>query len=203
LTGDVSRTFDITFDYRCPFARNAHEHVLAGLSAGAPWEVRFVPFSLSQTKLEADDPDRWEQERDSGLLALQVAVAVRDTQPEHFAAVHLGLFALRHDHGGDLRDEGAVRRVVVDAGADVDGAFDYVAAGKALATVREEHEASVADHDVFGVPTFVAGGRATFVRLMDRATEDGAASRDRIERVLSLLLDWPELNEFKHTSIPR
>ena len=26
--------FSVTWDYRCPFARNAHEHVLAGLDAG-------------------------------------------------------------------------------------------------------------------------------------------------------------------------
>ena len=28
VTGSVTRAFDITWDYRCPFARNAHEHVI-------------------------------------------------------------------------------------------------------------------------------------------------------------------------------
>jgi hypothetical protein len=36
--------FAVTWDYRCPFARNAHEHVLAGLADGADWDVTFVPF---------------------------------------------------------------------------------------------------------------------------------------------------------------
>ena len=31
----VTHAFEITYDYRCPFARNAHEHVLDALEAGA------------------------------------------------------------------------------------------------------------------------------------------------------------------------
>ena len=27
-------TFAVNWDYRCPFARNAHEHVVAGLATG-------------------------------------------------------------------------------------------------------------------------------------------------------------------------
>ena len=49
---------------------------------------------------------------------------------------------------------------------------------------------------MFGVPTFVVGDRAVFVRLMDRKNPDD------IDRVLDLL-DWTDLNEFKHTSVPR
>ena len=39
--------FAVTWDYRCPFARNAHEHIIEALRAGAPWSVRFVPFSFA------------------------------------------------------------------------------------------------------------------------------------------------------------
>ena len=41
-----------------------------------------------------------------------------------------------------------------------------------------------------------------FVRLMNRPEGDGALATTTVERVLDLLT-WPELNEFKHTSIPR
>jgi hypothetical protein len=44
----VPLAFAVTWDYRCPFARNAHEHVLDGLAAGAEWDVTFLPFSLGQ-----------------------------------------------------------------------------------------------------------------------------------------------------------
>src|SRR5687767_5269540 len=93
--------FAITFDYRCPFARNAAEHVLAALDDGAPWNVHFVPFSLGQAHVEEGGTDVWDRpDDDSGLLALQVGVAVRDAvEPATFRAVHRDLFALRHDHG--------------------------------------------------------------------------------------------------------
>ena len=62
--------FAVTWDYRCPFARNAHEHVVAGLRAGAGWNVRFVPFSLGQVHVAEGDPDVWDRpEVDRGLLA--------------------------------------------------------------------------------------------------------------------------------------
>jgi hypothetical protein len=38
---------------------------------------------------------------------------------------------------------------------------------------------------------------------MTRPEGDGAVARDTIDRVLALLVDHPELNEFKHTRIPR
>src|SRR5690606_12629154 len=102
----VMTDFEITWDYRCPFARNAHEHVVEGLRDGADWGVRFVPFSLGQVHVAEGEPDVWERpEADSGLLALQAGVVVRDRFPDRFPDVHLALFALRHDEGRHLRDE--------------------------------------------------------------------------------------------------
>ena len=80
--------------------------------------------------------------------------------------------------------------------------FDEIDSGRAIEVVQAEHEEAARDHRVWGVPTFVAGGAASFVRLMDRPAGDGAHARRTVERVLDLLT-WPELNEFKHTSIPR
>ena len=51
------RSFAVTWDYRCPFARNAHEHLLTAVAAGAPWDVRFVPFSLNQVHVEPGGVD--------------------------------------------------------------------------------------------------------------------------------------------------
>jgi hypothetical protein len=72
-----------------------------------------------------------------------------------------------------------------------------------IGLVQHEHEAAARDHKVWGVPTFVVGQEAAFVRLMDRPQGDAALATRSIERVLDLLGGWPELNEFKHTSIPR
>ncbi|MGH9299820.1 MAG: protein-disulfide isomerase, partial [Acidimicrobiales bacterium] len=61
----------------------------------------------------------------------------------------------------------------------------------------------VGDHDVFGVPTFISGDQAVFVRLMNRPDGDAELALRTIEGVLSLMETMPELNEYKHTSIPR
>ena len=81
----VPVSFAVTWDYRCPFARNAHEHVLDALADGADWDVTFLPFSLGQVHVEEGQPDVWDNpDADSGLTALQMGVAVRDTMPERF-----------------------------------------------------------------------------------------------------------------------
>ena len=51
----MTRSFAVTCDYRCPFARNAHEHLVAGLDGGADWDVAFVR-SRSAMHAEEGDP---------------------------------------------------------------------------------------------------------------------------------------------------
>jgi 2-hydroxychromene-2-carboxylate isomerase len=200
----MTTSFSINFDYRCPFARNANEHVVVGLAAGADWDVRFVPFSLSQVHVEEGDPAVWDDAaKRPELLAVAAGIVVRDRLPEAFGATHLSLFAVRHDDGDDLRDEQVLRAALRRGGADDDLVFKELADGWPFATFRAEHERSVAEHAAFGVPTFVIGEHAAFVRLMTRPAGDGALAIAATELVLGLLTEHPELNEFKHTSIPR
>jgi hypothetical protein len=204
VTDDAPRrSFSVTWDYRCPFARNAHEQVVAGLRAGAAWDVTFSAFSLGQVHVEEGQPDIWDRwQEDTGLLALQAGVVVRDEQPDRFLDAHEALFALRHDHGGHLRDEGEVRETLAKVDVDVDAVFDAIATGKPLQVVREEHERAAAEHGTWGVPTFAVGPEAAFIRFMHRPNGDGEGAIRSIERVLDLL-EWPELNEFKRPRIPR
>jgi hypothetical protein len=200
----VTHAFALTWDYRCPFARNFHEHVLAGLAAGADWDVAFVPFSLDQVHVEEGELDAWDDpSRCRSLLAGQVGVAVRDRWPDKFLAAHGALYACRHDRGGDLRDEKVLRGAVEGVGLDPDEVFAEVTAGGPLATFRKEHEAAATEHKVFGVPTVIVANQAVFVRVMHRPRGDSDLACRTVERVLDLLTGWPELNEFKHTSIPR
>jgi hypothetical protein len=197
------RSFAVTWDYRCPFARNAHEHVVAALRGGAPWEVSFLAFSLGQVHVAEGEPDIWDRPGDdSGLLALQAGVVVRDRFPERFLDAHEALFALRHDRGGHLRDAVAVGATLDAVGVDAGAVLDAVAGGEALKVVRSEHEAAVADHGVWGVPTFISGDQAGFARLMDRPAGDVAHATRSIERILDLL-EWTDLNELKRPRIPR
>ncbi len=200
----MALTFSVTWDYRCPFARIAHDHVVTGLEAGADWEVTFVPFSLGQVHVGEGETDIWERPQDdSGLLALQAGVVVRDDHPDQFLAVHRGLFDARHLRGAKLDDPDTVQAVLDASGVDGAAVLAQVAEGSALETIRKEHEAVAASHDVWGVPTFLVGTEATFVRLMHTPEGDGELARRSVERIVDLVSGWPDLNEFKHTSIPR
>jgi len=195
--------FGITWDYRCPFARIVHKHIVDGLLDGADWKVDFVPFSLGQVHVEEGETPIWERpEDDTGILALQAAVVVRDTAPDLFPTVHRALFEARHAEGAQLRDEPVLRGLLEANGIDPDPVFAEVATGRPLEIIRDEHTRVATELDVWGVPTFMADGRAAFVRLMDLPT-DGADARRSIERIVDLLTGWPSLNEFKHTSLDR
>lgn len=199
----MTRAFALTWDYRCPYARIAHDHVVTGLRHGADWDVTFLAFSLGQSHVEPGEPDVWDRpERDTGLLALQVGVAVRDIAPDAFLDVHDGLFALRHRHGGSLLDRGQLGDVMSTAGLDPTTVFAEVDSGRPLETIRTEHTTYARSHHVWGVPTFVRGEAAVFVRLLDPANGDGKLATSTVERILDQI-DWPLLNEFKHTSVPR
>jgi hypothetical protein len=198
------RRFAITHDYLCPFARNAAEVVVRALEAGEPFQADFRAFSLSQVHLDEGDPPVWQPDLEprSGVLALQWGLAVRDELPERFPAVHLALFAARHDQSRDLNDPEVLAAAVASAGVDPDEVEKLVAGGRPAAALAADHTWAVDTARVFGVPTFVTPHRAVFVRLMDRPPTPEAA-RSTLERVLAMVEDWPDLNEFKATAIPR
>jgi hypothetical protein len=192
-------SFAVSFDYRCPFARNAQESVVNGLRKGKEWEVRFVAFSLDQIHVEEGEPAQWDRparERGSGVLALEYGLAVRDAFPEHFWDAHLALFAARHDHGEKLRDEDVLRKAVTSAGLDAEAVAAEVASGRPLQTLAAEHNEAVKRWGMWGVPTFSIGDRAVFVRLMERDMPED------VDSVLELFA-FERLNEFKYTRIPR
>jgi len=194
--------FAVTFDYRCPFARNAHEHIVTGLSAGADWDVTFLPFSLSQAHVPEGGTPVWDDpERAPDLLALAAGVVTRDQHPDRFLAAHVALFAARHDQGLDLRRPEEVASVLDRVGLPGAHVVAEAQEGSAVREIRRAHEQAVREWEVFGVPTFIVEDRAAFVRLMTRPQEDAETARRSIDRVIELLESAPELNEFKYTTI--
>lgn len=201
----MTRTFAITYDYLCPFARNANEHVIEGLRAGADWDVEFLPYSLAQGHVEEGQVDVWDRDEphaEAGILAFLAGLVVREREPERFLDAHLALFAARHDEGQDIKDPSVVRAALASAGVDADAVFDALADASMLEMLRKEHERGVSDHEVWGVPTFVAGDRAVFVRLLSRPDGDADLATTTIERVLDLVEGVPDLHEFKQTDLP-
>ena len=199
LGGPVTRQFAVSFDYRCPFARNGHESVVAGLRAGRDWDVRFLPFSLDQVHVEEGEPPVWERDPDewgTGVLALLLGHRGARLVPRP-----LPRLAHRRVRGPPRR--GRQDRQGRSAARDRDVGRARRRRGRGRGRVgpaaqgprRRAHRSRSSAGSVFGVPTFIVGERAVFVRVMDRNNPDD------VDRVLDLL-EWTDLNEFKHTSVP-
>ncbi|HEY5093281.1 MAG TPA: DsbA family protein [Acidimicrobiales bacterium] len=195
-------TFDLSFDYRCPFAKNMHLHVITALRAGADFDVTFMPWSLSQGSRPEGAPDVWNDPAyDGDLLSLAVGVSLRDQQPDVFLNAHEALFRARHGGRKRLVTLDEIGEVLVPLGIDTSMVADDVAS-------RRPHDVIAASHkefdrfEAFGVPTFVVNDQATFVRYMDEPSEDAQASVELITTLVNMMASRPALNEFKHTQLP-
>ncbi len=199
----MTRSIGITFDYRCPFARNAHVALLNALRDDVPGvsdiDWTFVAFSLDQAHVDEFATPVWDlppDQRGSGVLALEWGVAVRDAFPKYFLVAHSALFDVRHLHAKKLHEVENLISAVASVGLDPDAVAAEVASGRPLATIAREHTEAVGRYQVFGVPTFIENGSATFIRFMETGRVDD------LERAIGLL-DWTRLNEFKRTQLPR
>jgi len=166
---------------------------------GADLDVRYLPFSLDQVHVEEGTPAVWDREPGTwgtGVLALLYGIAVRDAFPDQFDDAHLALFAARHDKGLKLGHEDVLRDAVTSAGLDADAVATEVWSGRSLATLAAEHTEAVTKWGVWGVPTFIEGDDAAFVRFMERGRVDD------LERMLELM-SWTRLNEFKRPTVAR
>lgn len=193
----MSRTITVTYDYRCPFARNAHEAIAAAIESGTDIDWAFSPFFLDQSTVGSDTPPLWEQPagaRGTGALALEWSVVIRDQFPDRFLSWHVGAFAARFDRGLHIEDPTVVREVATAAGVDVEAVAAAVSTGAPLAAAGRAHTDVVDRYDVFGVPTFIENDVATFIRFMERGRVDD------LDRAVDLL-EWTRLNEFKRTRL--
>jgi hypothetical protein len=200
----MTTSFAVTWDYRCPFAAIAHEHVMAGLAADADWNVRFLAFSLEQAHVEEGEEPVWDEpERYPGLLANLAGIVVREREPDKFLAGHAALFAIRHEHALDLREPAVVAKALDEVGIDGAGVLGEIDAGWPLDVLRREHTEGVDTWSVFGVPTFISGDEAVFVRIMQRSGGDPSVAVSTVDRILAQVDGWLDLNEFKRTKILR
>jgi hypothetical protein len=200
----VTIAFGLTWDYRCPFARIAADHVITGLEDGADWDVTWMPFSLTQAHNEEGELDVWDDPgKAATLYPMEAAIVVRDRVPSRFLEVHRALFEARHVNGQDLRVTSVVDDLLKDNGVDPAMVKSEIEAGWPRVEFSKAHHDAVDSYAVFGVPTFVVDRSAVFVRLIDGPNGDGAVARRTVERVVDMVSGWPTLNEFKHTTIAR
>jgi predicted DsbA family dithiol-disulfide isomerase len=194
------KTFTVTYDYLCPFARIASESLVDAVAAGAPYDVTFKPFSLAQNHLDDDAVAVWDRgpsdEQGRGVLALLWSLAIRDGFSESFLEFHKSLFNAKHDDLVDIGDEAVLRDIATKVGLDADAVAAAVETGVPAKTLAAEHTSLVEDLGVFGVPTFIDGEEAVFVRFMERH------KLDDLDKVIDMI-SWTNVNEFKRSRIPR
>ncbi|HLI01899.1 MAG TPA: hypothetical protein VKV06_14020, partial [Acidimicrobiales bacterium] len=135
----MSTAFAVTWDYRCPFARNAHDHLVTALQGGADWDVTFLAFSLDQPHVEEGEPSVFDRPDEfPGMLGNLAGIVVRDRQPESFLAVHDALFRARHEGARDTRDTKVLVDVLTETGVDAGSVFAEIEDGWPLETFRKE-----------------------------------------------------------------
>jgi hypothetical protein len=194
--------FQLSYDYRCPFAKNIHLHVVTALRAGADFEVTFVPWTMSQGYKADGAPDVWDDpSRDGEHLALAVSTSVRDEQPAAFLELHEALFRARHEQGIRLVTRDEIAQALAATSVDLPQAFADVDSRRPHKVIGESFR-EFERYEAFGVPTFVLDGDATFVRYMKSPEGSPETSIAVIESLLSLMSDQSALNEFKHTRVP-
>ncbi len=196
------KTFEVSYDYRCPFAKNIHLHLISALEAGADFRVTFVPWTMSQGYRDDGAPDVWDDPaRDSELIALAASTSVRDQQPDLFLAAHGALFRARHQRGVRLVTIEEIDAVLAPIGVDMGRVRNDLTSRRPHRVIGDAFE-RFDTYEAFGVPTFVVNGDATFVRYMTVPSDNPQDSIKMIDALVSLMEFEPELNEFKHTRVP-
>lgn len=180
-----------------------HEHVVAALQAGAQWQVEFLPFSLTQTHVEEGFPPVWDDpSQQPGLWAVSAALVIKELYPDDFYRAHLAFFSARHDEARNLSDKAVLLDVMKESGLDGESVFKEIDQGWPIDKFRIQHEESVETFQAFGVPTFFVGETATFVRIMTRPEGGYQNSEQIINAILETIIEHPEVNEVKRTTIP-
>ena len=184
----MARQFAVTFDYRCPFARNGHESVIAGLRAGRDWDVTFLPFSLDQVHVEEGEPPVWD--RDPAEWGTGVTCAALGHRRARRVPRQVPRLAPRRvlrpprPRRQDRQGRGPAPRSPTSVGLDPRRDRGR---GRIRPAARRRSRRATPTRSrttpIFGVPTFVVGDQAVFVRLMDRGQRRGRRPRPRPPRV--------------------
>jgi len=170
-------TFDVFFDYLCPFVYRAAGLLDAVRRSGRrDVEVRWRYFSLTQVNSKDDGWTVWSapaSEIVRGRVAFAAAEAAR--RQGRFDDLHMPLLWARHRDRLDIDDPAVVVQTAVDVGLDIERFRSDLADPKILDGLARDHSHAVGELGVFGTPTFVfADGASAYVRLADGVDESGA-----------------------------
>lgn len=194
---------EVFYDYLCPFVYRASV-LLQNVSESGErrLKVGWRYFSLSQVNSKDEGWTVWDAPASDsvrGRLAFKAAEAAR--RQGRFEEMHRPLLEARHVDRLDIDQVAVVEKVAVDAGLDLERFRHDLAAEDILDSLARDHREAVAEHGVFGTPTFVfAGGATAYIRLAEAPGVDEATRV--FDRLLSIAADEPGILEIKRPVKP-
>jgi predicted DsbA family dithiol-disulfide isomerase len=194
---------EVFYDYLCPFVYRASVLLQNLDRSHAPRpNISWRYFSLTQVNSKDDGWTVWDapaSERVRGRLAFQAAEAAR--RQNRFEDFHMPLLEARHRDRLDLDEIEVIERVAVDSGLDLETFRRDMAAPDILAPLAHDHREAVAEHGVFGTPTFVfPDGASAYVRLAQ--APDAADSERVFDHLYAIAVGEPSILEIKRPRKP-
>ena len=203
VAGAEPISFDVFFDYLCPYVYRASLLLDAVRSAGRKLDVRWRYFSLTQVTSKNDGWTVWgapPAEPVKGKLAFAAAESAR--RQHRFDELHRALLDARHRDRLDIDEPGVVESVAEEAGLDLGRLRADLADPSILESLAADHRHAVNELGVFGTPTFVfEDGASAYVRLTAPSPEaDG--SLEVFDRLLAVAAGEPRIIEIKRPRKP-
>jgi predicted DsbA family dithiol-disulfide isomerase len=193
-------TFDVFFDYTCPYVYRVARLLDAVRRSGErDFHSGWRYFSLTQVNSNHQGWTVWDApatEVVRGRTAFRAAEAAR--RQGRFDDLHMPLLDARHRDGLDVDDQAVVEQVAARSGLDMKRFRNDLADPSLLDALARDHQDAVSEYGVFGTPTFVfANGSAAYVKLAD-----GAGSLDVYDRLVSVAAAEPRILEIKRPRRP-
>jgi predicted DsbA family dithiol-disulfide isomerase len=196
-------TFDVFFDYQCPFVYRAAGLIDAVRRSGRrDIDVRWRYFSLTQVNSKDDGWTVWSapaSDNVRGRLAFGAAEAAR--RQGRFDDLHRDLLLARHRDRLDLDEIAVVEHAAARSGLDLERFRRDLADPRIFDALASDHTEAVSQLGVFGTPTLVfADGASAYVRLSEPVEGDGAV--EVFDRLLSVAASEPRILEIKRPRRP-
>lgn len=194
--------FEVFYDYLCPYVYRASVLLEGVRASGREINIDWRYFSLAQVNSKDEGWTAWDapdSERVRGRLAFKAAEAAR--RQGRFESLHLPLLRARHRDRLDIDDSEVVERVAEDSGLDMERFRKDIADPAILEALARDHREAVAQHGVFGTPTFVfPDGASAYVRLSEVVEKSEAG--ELLDRVLAVAASEPRILEVKRPTRP-